>query len=275
MELFTDGEEYSFSQILEHSGLPRSTVSHLLDSLCEERLLVKSKRGVYLRGERLLQFCGQGGFSELRRICSSCCIMARDMLDELAVVGIRQGISRITIAKIQPKRNIQVVSESDAKYPSDWYGTGNGRILLAYTPREILMEIVRKCELPDAHIWKKASSMPKLEKELAQIREQGFVKMTLANEVKILAVPVRDCAGECQVSLSAAIPLYRNPLTDKEIWEKLCYCASRLEKELQTAGIRINELQYKGTSIYSKISNEKSHSESFKQEQTEFLSKRY
>jgi len=243
MELFTDGKQHSFSQVLEHSGLPRSNVSHLLDSLCEERLLMKSKRGVYLRGERLLQFCGQGGFSELRRIGSSCCIMARDMLDELAVVGIRQGISRITIAKIQPKRNIQVAGESDAKYPSDWYGTGNGRLLLAYTPREKLMEIVRKCELPDAHIWKKASSLPKLEKELAQIREQGFVKMTLDDDVKIFAVPIRDCAGECQVSLSTAIPLYRNTLTDKEILDKLYFCASRLEKELQSAGIHIDELQ--------------------------------
>ena len=243
LELFADGKEYSFTSVIEMTGLSRSNASHLLSALVEEGVLSRSGRGIYRRSEGMFRLSGRDLFAEFRRITRNGALLLRDQLDELAVVAIRRGIFRLTVEKVQPTRLLQVAEKTAAGYPVDWYGTGNGRVLLACAPRTILIEIVKHCGLPAPQIWKEAGSLPKLERELASIRKNNFCSMTLNNEVRITAVPVQDAAGEKSIALSTAFPVFRNPSADEKILDRLRYTAECMEKELQNSGIRISDLE--------------------------------
>ena len=57
LELFASGGDFAFSEIVVRTGLTRSNVSHLLQSMCECGMLKKEEYGKYRRGERLLRLC--------------------------------------------------------------------------------------------------------------------------------------------------------------------------------------------------------------------------
>ena len=68
LELFADGKEYSFTAVIEMTGLSRSNASHLLSALVEEGVLSRSGRGIYRRSEGMFRLSGRDLFAEFRRI---------------------------------------------------------------------------------------------------------------------------------------------------------------------------------------------------------------
>lgn len=244
LELFSNGEEHSFSGIVEKTALSRSNVSHLIQSLCEERLLVKSSYGRYRRGERLILLCmGNNPWQILITVAEQCADNLMNVLNEQTVVGMRLRFQRITLVKRRPKKVLQVDEFGNGKhYLADWYSTANGRILLAYAPREILEETVRRNGLPSGKVWKEAVTFPKLEKELARIREQGFAVLQVDEEIKAIGIALRDAAGEYLLSLATAFPVFSCKKSDLQIIGQLRISAEELEKEIRIRNIRIADL---------------------------------
>ena len=242
-EIFVSGREFSFTEIIEQTGLTRSNVSHLLQSFCEEKVLEKTGYGKYRRGERLRRLClSCNPWQELIAHAERCADNLMLWLNELAVIGMRDQIWRLTIVKHKPKKNLQVEPEGKA-YPADWYSTANGRILLAYAPSSIVRQIVRKCGLPERSVWREAGSLPKLERELARIREQGYVAMDVDEIIRALGVPVRDASGESLLSLATAFPVFSCRKKEAEIIDYMLDAAAMLEEELKISGIRITDLK--------------------------------
>lgn len=246
LELFSNGGEYSFAQIAEHCALSRSNTSHILDTLCELELLCRPRRGQYQRGARLLRLVGQDDWAELHRIAERCTNTVLEYLDELAVVGLRHDLHRLTLAKHRPRKYQHIAHELDERFPTDWYGTGNGRMLLAFAPDEILVEIVRRRGLPPHAIWPEASTLPKLRRTLARIRKQRFLVMTMLDELKIISVPACDASGQELLSVSTGFPISRQNRSDEAVLERLNFAAEHLTKELKAFGIRTSELKISG-----------------------------
>ena len=246
LELFSDGREYSFTEIVVRTGLTRSNVSHLLQSLCEEHLLVKSSYGRYHRGERLILLCmGNNPWQLLLTMAERCADNLMHVLNEQTVVGVRIRSQRITLVKRRPEKMLQVDEQSNGKhYLADWYSTANGRILLAYAPRDVLEEIVRRNGLPDSKVWKEAVTLPRLEKELARIRSGGAVILQVDEQIKAIGIALRDASGEYLLSLATAFPVFSCPLTDSRILEQLRLAASDLEKEIRIHNLRIADLDH-------------------------------
>ena len=240
LELFAPGEELGFAEITARTGLSRSNASHLLQSLCAEEILVRTGYGKYRRGGRLIGLCAGGnpwhGLLERAGRCAN--NLVRE-LDALAVVGMRSGDRRLTVVKRRPAHR-----EFPDPPPADWYHTANGRILLAYAPREVRQEVVRRHGLPDRHVWRGAQSLPKLERALAAIRERGFVVMDPDTPTVKIGVPVRDASGEPLLSLAAALATPRN--APEAMLELVRYQAAVLEEELRVGGIRVADLAAKG-----------------------------
>lgn len=245
LELFSDGKEYSFSEIVLRTGLTRSNVSHLLQSLCEERLLVKSSYGRYHRGERLILLCmGNNPWQILLTMAERCAENLMHVLNEQTVVGLRIRSRRLTLVKRRPRKMLQVDEFGNGKhYLADWYSTANGRILLAYAPRDVLEETVRRHGLPDRKVWKEAVTLPKLEKELARIRAHGVVILPVDEQIKAIGISLRDASGEYLLSLATAFPVFSCRMTDCQIIEQLRLAASDLEKEIRIRNIRIADLE--------------------------------
>ena len=254
LELFASGEVYSFSEVAVRTGLTRSNASHLLSSLCGENVLEKTGYGRYRRGERLTRLCmSSNPWEALIEKASRCADNLVQWMNELAVVGMRDEDRRLTLVKRRPEKNLQVEPEGGKSYPADWYGTANGRILLAYAPGEILRRVVRRCGLPDRKIWRGAETLPKLERELEQIRGQGYVAVRVDEVIRAVGVPVRDASGEAVLSLSTAFPVFCCRREDREIVDRMRSLASVLEEELAVGGIRVADLKQKSAQARTKI----------------------
>ncbi len=243
LELFSSGEEIGFSEIRKRTGLTRSNVSHLLSSLCENGVLVHSGYGVYRRGERLIRLCnGDNRWRELGIMAERCADNIVGWFNELAVVGLRFQGRRLTLVKRKPVKNLQVEQEDERHYQADWYGTANGRILLAFAPGKIVTDVVRHCGLPSRKNWSEAVTLPKLMRELKQIREQEYVVMNVDDDIKAIGVPARDASGEAVLSIATAFPVFSCRKTDEEIIGRLKYEADSFEKEMAIRGITVAEL---------------------------------
>ena len=243
LELFASGDELSFSEVCRKTGLTRSNASHLLQSLCEENMLEKIEYGKYRRSGRLVRLgTAANPWKELLSKAERCADNLMLWLNELAVVGMRDQAKRLTIVKRKPGKKLQVEPEGKS-YPADWYTTANGRILLAYAPPDIVREIVRQCGLPERKDWREATTLPKLERELARIREQGYAALDADDIIRALGVPVRDASGEPLLSLATAFPVCFCRKKEEEIIAKMFELAGTLEAELKIGGICILDLK--------------------------------
>ena len=243
LELFASGEEINFSEITRRSGLSRSNVSHLLTSLCANGVLSRPGYGVYRRGERLIRLCaGDNLWHDLTIMAERCAdnIVAR--LNELAVVGLRFQGRRLTLVKRKPVKSLQVEPENERHRQADWYGTANGRVLLAFAPETIVSEVVRHYGLPSRKVWSAALTFPKLAVELKRIREQRFVVMNVDDEIKAIGVPAADASGDTAFSIATAFPVFSRRKTDLEIAGLLSYEATTFEKEMAIRGLRVADL---------------------------------
>ena len=246
LELFAAGKEFSVKEVIAHTGLNQSSVSHLLKSLCEENMLERIRYGKYRRGARLIQLCiGHNPWQELISKAERCADNLMTWLNELAVIGMRDHDRRLTIVKRWPLKSLQVDQDSARIYPANWYETANGRILLAYAPSDIVRQVVRQYGLPERNIWREAATLPKLEKELERIRKQGFTAMDVDELVRALGVPIRDASSEFTMSLSTAYPVFSCRKKEEEIIRYMQERASILEEELRIGGIRIIDLKQK------------------------------
>lgn len=248
LELFAPGKELSFSEVQTQTGLTKSNVSHLLSALCENEVLLRSGYGNYCRGQRLTRLChGDNCWQELNSVAQRCAGNIVGWFNELAVVGMRYHEQRLTLVKRKPIKNLQVEQEDERHYPADWYGTANGRILLAFAPEKIVSGVASRCGLPAKKIWSDAITLPKLMNELKQIRKQGFVVLKVDDDIKAIGVPARDASGEAVFGLATAFPVFSCRKTDAEIIERLQYEADSFEKEIILRGISTAELKLETT----------------------------
>lgn len=245
-ELFASGEEYSFSEIAQKSNLTRSNLSHLLHTLCEERILEKVSYGHYRRGIRLTKLCmSTNPWEELLSKVSSCADNLMLWMNELAVVGMRDRNMRLTLVKKLPQRINQELDNFNKSYVADWFSTANGRVLLAHAPNDVVLQVLRRWGVPERKVWPEAATLPKLEKELEVIRNQGFVKLQVDEFFCALGVPVRDASGEAVLSLATVSSNSTCTKSGEEIVHHMQSLASVLENELKISNLQVIDLKDK------------------------------
>ena len=244
LEIFATGNVFSFQDIQNKTNLTRSNLSHLLQALCEEQILEKVSYGHYRRGIRLTSLCmTTNPWEELLSKVSRCADNLMLWINDIAVVAMRDRNMRLTLVKKLPEQQIQL--EQKKSYLADWYNTANGRVLLAYAPENVLLQVLRRWGIPDKKEWKEVTSLPKLVKELEVIRNQGFAKLQIDESLCALGVPIRDASGETVLSLATAFSKTSCKKTDAEIIQHMQHLASVLEEELKISDLRVVDLKYK------------------------------
>lgn len=239
LELFSDGSEYGFAELVARTGYTRSNVAHLLQSLCECGAVTRTGYGAYRRGERLIRWSGGGDRRRLlNEIAGRCAGQVVGLLNELGVVALRYRGSRLTLAKCRPEKSLRIETPDAAgHYPADWFSTAGGRVLLAWAGEEEVTTVLRRCGLPERRVWPRATSLPKLSDELKRIRDAGYVSFPVDDEVRVFGVPAEDAAGERVFSVSTALPIFSPRFSEAEIVEKLTAAAESMSKELHFHGL--------------------------------------
>ena len=234
LELFANGDTLAFAEIVEKTQLSRSNAAHILGALCDNGLLAKSSFGHYCTGNKLYELTGGDcRLNILNMLAQRSADRIASELGELGVVVAFWNNCRITLAKVQPERMVQLSIADRWFEKSGWYRLSSGRLLLALQSNEVIKNIVDEYGFPSAAEWPEAITPEKFYSELEIIRQQRQAAVMRENSrLTSLAVPVKDFSGQDTLCVSTVYITGRHQLSDKEIAAKLHEIAGELHEQI-------------------------------------------
>jgi DNA-binding IclR family transcriptional regulator len=181
-------EPASFTELAAASGLAKSTTSRLLTALERHQLVRRDPDGRFWPGELFVRYAWQGtADADLVAVAQP----YLDQLGELTGETVNLGLESGNI--------VQQVAQVNSRYMiggTNWVGlavplhcSASGKVLLAYGAAEV------PAEPYEARTQSTITSRPRLEAELARVRERGFAVTDEELEPGLVAVAAPVFAG--------------------------------------------------------------------------------
>ncbi|MDI3548731.1 MAG: IclR family transcriptional regulator, regulon repressor [Halanaerobiales bacterium] len=204
LNLFKEKDKYSFSEMQEVTGYNKSTLFRILYTLEYNDYLTRDKQGRYELGINIFIL----GNRKTR--ANQLIKFSEPYLKELALntgftvhLGILQKNDVIIVNKIQPDNNIQMVSRIGSSVPP--HCTGQGKTLLAFSPREVVERVIRFHGMQQ-YTPTTITTIEEFFKELENIRDRGYAIDNSEHErnIRCVGVPILDNEGEVVAAMSVS-----------------------------------------------------------------------
>ncbi|MFF2318365.1 IclR family transcriptional regulator [Arthrobacter sp. NPDC058097] len=234
LELFMDARHgLSAPEVVQRTGLPRTTVHELLTTLTERKYLRRDDAtATYHLG--LSVFRLGNAFAERLDLHAVGLRIAQSVAkecDETVHVGILDGADVVYICKVDSTQSVRMVSRMGGRVPASC--TAVGKALLAYLPDGERKRLFKKGL---AKLTPKSITEPHvLANVLDEIRASGlaFESGESNPDVSCVAAPVRDHTGAVVAALSISVPDMRWNQRPVEEWSALAADgAARFSAEL-------------------------------------------
>lgn len=235
LNLFINHAELTFQEIIDLSGIPKTTVYRMLMSLEEMGLLEKGTDAKYRLGLMFLSF-GHLVSSRLdiRRIALPVMQKLHDEVDEAINLIIRQEDEAIYIEKIETHQKVRLYTAIGRRSPL--YAGACSRVILSFLPQEEIERYVDEVELKSfaaGTITDKA----RLRETIQQTKKDGYAisRSELENHTSAIAAPIFNHKGEVVAGISMAgieahyqaeqVPLFAEKVKEaaRQISERLGY----------------------------------------------------
>lgn len=212
LEILGDANgEMSLNELASKAGLNASTCHHLLATLAQRGFVGRSPRtrGYFLgpritelSESRLKQFnLLDEAMPELRRL--------NDQTLEAVYLAVLQGLSLVTLARLDSKLPIRVGSDGAGKSDAA-HATATGKAILAWLPEAEIARVIAHGGLKQ-FTDKTISAISELMEDLRLVRRNGF---SMDNEefqpgVVCVGAAIRDHSGAVIGSISCSMPRIR------------------------------------------------------------------
>ncbi len=220
LHLFDDDRPiWSLSNLIETSGLKRTTVFRLLAALEGEGLVRKTESGDYTLGPGLIALGGRAiRANPLRTIAQP---FLKQLVHETAesvtidVLWLTETgqPTSLVVEEMLGQRLLGMSQFIGGRFPA--HTTSTGKVLLAYQSAGTLGQL--NFDPLEAHTEHTVIDRDQFQQELIAVREQGFA--TTINELEIglsaVAAPIFNHQGEAQAALCIGGPSSR--LTQKKL----------------------------------------------------------
>lgn len=228
-------EGLSQTELVQRTGLARSTVYRILNSLTDARLLREATPGTYVFGNRFMELAARitptTGFVTL----------ARYLQPDLESLAGHIGQS----CKISVYENgaIMVVAGATAKKPHALnyvvgeflpvHAGGASKVLLAYLPETERERLLRKN--PVALTERTITDRNRLREELAEVRQQGWAedRGEYSLSVSAFAAPIRNSSGTVIAALSVPFLTTSDETLRSDLRRETIDGAERLGRRLE------------------------------------------
>jgi DNA-binding IclR family transcriptional regulator len=233
LEIIADQSKISLSSLAQETGLQRSAVYHVLNSLVELGYLHKSREGMYSLGDRLFRLTEPHVKKHrLTEIADRYTAKLAEKIHECVVLAVLHQYDKILLSHATYNQTIMVFSDSYR-----WntvYDNPTGRILIAYLDEDDLETILSKYGLPSEDVWPEVTGEETLKGFLARIREEGVsFKVRDHGQVQEVAVPVFGNDGKVWAALGSYLPFIRFQGAHRnEVTEGLRATADEIRKTL-------------------------------------------
>jgi DNA-binding IclR family transcriptional regulator len=202
LNLFKDQPPLSFAEIKERLGLNKSTLFRLLYTLERNDYLSRDENGRYSLGLNIF-ILGNSLTREsvIRRVATPYLRELSQQIGMTVHLGILEGTTVVILQKIDPSTRINMFSRVGAVVPA--HCTGQGKTLLAFSPRETVEQVINIHGLT-RFTPNTITTANALSEELRAIRERGYTIDNSEHEkhIKCVAVPILNEQGTIEAALS-------------------------------------------------------------------------
>ncbi|MDI2099040.1 IclR family transcriptional regulator [Ruicaihuangia caeni] len=221
LELFlADDTELSAAEVVKLTGLPRTSVHELINTLVAREYLEKDEsRGVFRLGVRLLQLGNAySARFDMLAAANEVARMLSDRLGETVSVALRQGAEVFYLAKIEARDIVRMPSSIGKTLPANATALGKA-LLAALTADQVRVLFPDGTRLPKLTA-NSIGTIAELEAQLEQVRHDGvaFEREESAENVTCVAAPVRDASGAVVAAISTSVPVPRWEQQPQEHW---------------------------------------------------------
>lgn len=202
LNLFKVHTTMSFAEIQEILGFNKSTLFRVLSTLQANKYLRKGEQGQYQLGLNVF-ILGNSVSREyqLKNVVSPYLEAVSQGIELTVHLGILDGMDVIIVAKAEPNKRIRMVSRIGGSVPA--HCTGQGKTLLAFSPKETVEKIINTQGL-QRFTPNTICTADGLFEELGAIRSRGCAIDNSEHErhIRCVAVPILDEIGKIEAALS-------------------------------------------------------------------------
>jgi IclR family transcriptional regulator, KDG regulon repressor len=195
-------------ELVEQTGLPRSTVTRLLGALESFHYVARRDDGTFALGSAALKLAAQwnGQFGVERAAIPHLEEMV-NAVHETGHVTIREGLQSVCVAVRESPQSIRLSMSVGAQVPLN--AGAHARALLAHAPPSVL-EALLEGGLP-ALTPRTVADREALLHDLERIRVQGYAESygEIDAGAYALAAPIRDSAGQVVAAIGVSGPTER------------------------------------------------------------------
>lgn len=204
LNLFKERGSLSFNDIQKSLRFNKTTLYRVLSTLIDNQYLKKDETGKFGLGLNL--FILGNRISKESLLLNVATPHMKDLSQRFGLtahLGILDGTEVIILQKTDPDRLIKMVCHVGGAIPA--HCTSQGKILLAYAPKETVQKIINTHGLP-RYTPHSICTTEELMNELEKVRIQGWSLDNAEHEknIRCVAVPIFDDSGRMTAALSSA-----------------------------------------------------------------------
>jgi IclR family transcriptional regulator, KDG regulon repressor len=206
LNLFVHHPKLSLGEIVELSGIPKTSVHRMIGSLSSMGFLQKDQDGKYVLGLLFLQF-GQlvAERLDLRKIALPIMKSLRDEVKEAVNLIIKDGTEAMYIEKVDTSHPVRLYTKIGRRSPL--YAGACSRVILSFMHEEEQEQYLQEIELTAIGSGT-ITDKEELRRILAEARKAGYTLSysELENDTTAIAAPIFDHSGCLCAGLSIAGP---------------------------------------------------------------------
>lgn len=205
-ELALAGGSSSVAELIERTGLERTTVQRVLGTLHAEHYVERTARGEYGVAPRafvLGAMLSKG--SHLARAADPVLRELQRTSGEAVHAGVLDGAEIVSIAHVPANRFLTFNFPVGTRIPA--YASTLGRVILASLPPERALQVLQRSDRR-ARTKRTLTSIKDLRAEIQRAREQGFCEASDEMELGVssVAAPILGPGGEALAAINVVVP---------------------------------------------------------------------
>lgn len=204
LNLFIDHTELKFQEVIDLSGIPKTTAFRMLKSLEEMEFLEKGTDAKYRLGILFLKFGHLVSMRlDVRKIAYPIMNTLHNETKEAINLIVRDGNETIYIEKIDTKQKVRLYTAIGRKSPL--YAGACPRAILSFLPEAEIKEYLESIEL-ESFAKGTITDKEKLYETIVQARKSGYTisHSELEDYTSAVAAPIFDHKGEVIAAMSIA-----------------------------------------------------------------------
>ncbi|MBQ0141160.1 MAG: IclR family transcriptional regulator [Kurthia sp.] len=204
LNLFINHAKLSFNEIIELSGIPKTSVYRMLQSLEEMCLIDKDEQGKYSLGILFLRFGHLvSERMDIRQIARPTMESLHKEFGEAVNLIIRDGDEAVYIEKIQSIQPVRLYTTIGRRTPL--YAGACARVILSFLPAQEREEYLNRVELIP-YAKGTLTTMDQLRHSISEARNLGYTisYSELEDFTAAVAVPIFDHTGNVVAGISIA-----------------------------------------------------------------------